>query len=151
MKAAAAAGLVPLNSLIKGHGRVLVMDDEEAVRKMFGQFLRKLGFESVLTANGAEAVASYQAASAGGRPFDLVILDLTVRGGMGGQETIARLRQIDPRVRALVSSGYSMDPIMANYQDYGFVDMLAKPFGIQELSEVLKKFFTDDSAGPGTA
>jgi DNA-binding NarL/FixJ family response regulator len=82
--------------------------------------------------NGEEAIALYQE-----RAYDVVMLDLTIPGGMGGKETIKELLKIDPNVKAIVSSGYSSDPIMGEYQQYGFKDVIAKPYGIEELGEVI--------------
>ncbi len=88
---------------------------------------------------GDEAIRLYQKARETERSFDCVILDLTIAGGMGGEETIQKLREIDPGVKAIVSSGYSSAPIMATYSKYGFREVIAKPYNIQELSEKLHK------------
>jgi len=120
-----------------GKGRVLVMDDEDAVREVACQMLREIGYEAEFARDGAEAIELYVDAKGFGRPYAVVIMDLTVQGGMGGKEAIRRLRVIDPKVKAIVSSGYSNDPIMANFEEYGFSGVVAKPFGIQELSETL--------------
>jgi len=119
-------------------GRVLLMDDEQTIRDMASFLLKRLGFEVDLATDGAEAVRKYQAAHDTGQPFDLVVMDLTVPGGMGGQEAVERLRQIDPEVRAVVSSGYSSDPVLANYQKYGFRGMVAKPYQLEDLVRVLR-------------
>ncbi len=132
----------PLSSekpLSKGKGRILVMDDEESVREILGQILKYLGYEVELTSEGEEALSTYAQALAKGCRFDAVILDLTVPGGLGGKETIARLRELDPEVKAIVSSGYSNDPVLANYQAYGFSGLVAKPFRVEELGQVLKE------------
>jgi PAS domain S-box-containing protein len=117
--------------------RVLVMDDEEGMRKMIGMILKRIGFEAEVVRTGEEAVEMYEGARNAERSFDLVILDLTVRGGMGGRETVRRLLEIDPEVKAIVASGYNQDPVMQNYRDYGFKGALIKPFFINELTEVL--------------
>jgi two-component system, cell cycle sensor histidine kinase and response regulator CckA len=132
-------------SVVPGKGRILVMDDEEIVTLVVGQMLKSLGYESDFAENGEEAVEKYAAAMKSGEAFDTVILDLTVRGGMGGRETINRLREIDPAVSAIVSSGYSDDPVVANYRDYGFKDILSKPYEIGRLSTVLHALLTPDS------
>ena len=124
--------------LRKGQGKVLVMDDEELIRDVSAAMLRQLGYEAHTANDGEEAITRYLQAQKDGQPFDLVIMDLTVPGGMGGKETIARLRQIDPQVKAVVSSGYANDPIMANFSKYGFCGVAPKPFGLQELSELLQ-------------
>jgi CheY-like chemotaxis protein len=100
--------------------------------------LRRLGFEVELTRDGAEAVRKFAEAHAAGRPFDLVVMDLTVPGGVGGREAIDQLRRIDPNVRAIVSSGYSSDPVLANYRAYGFCGMVAKPYKVDDLVQVLR-------------
>jgi two-component system, cell cycle sensor histidine kinase and response regulator CckA len=103
--------------------------------------VRRLGHEMEGARNGEEATQMYLEAYQRGRPFDLVILDVTVKGGMGGKETILILRKIDPYVKAIVSSGYSQDPIMTGYKEYGFDDALPKPYAIEDLEEVLHKLF----------
>ena len=120
-------------------GRVLVMDDEEMLRYMLAEALRMLGHEVELSENGEKAVELYQAAKELGRPFDGVILDLTVRGGMGGMQTIKALQKIDPLVKAVVSSGYTDDPVMLDYERYGFRGALAKPYEIANLRQTLAR------------
>ncbi len=124
-----------------GKGRILVMDDEELVLDVIKGMLSMLGYKVEVARDGEGAVKLYEAARAKGEPFDVVILDLTVPGGMGGKETMQRLLKIDPDVKAIVSSGYSHDPIMSNYKKYGFKAVIAKPYGINELTEVLSKVF----------
>jgi PAS domain S-box-containing protein len=124
-------------NLLPGRGKVLVMDDEQIVRMIVGQMLSAIGYEVDVAAEGKEALEKYSEAMKSGRPFDAVILDLTVRGGMGGGDTIKQMREMDPSVRAIVSSGYSDDPIVANYADYGFKASLSKPFEMEELSGIL--------------
>ncbi|MGD9310780.1 MAG: PAS domain S-box protein, partial [Desulfosarcina sp.] len=123
--------------LITGSGRILVMDDEDFIRELASMMLQKMGFEVTLAEDGQQAVALYREALDAGSPFDAVILDLTVPGGMGGKETMRQLSAVDPRVRAIVSSGYSNDPVMANYADYGFRAAVRKPYLVQEMSQVL--------------
>lgn len=122
---------------IVGAGRILVMDDDKAVRTILRTMLIKLGYEVELVAHGAEAVECYEDGLSEGEPFDAVILDLTIPGGLGGKETIQKLKEIDPYVKAIVSSGYSTDPIMADYGDYGFSDVIPKPYRLRELSETI--------------
>ncbi|MHC1742940.1 MAG: PAS domain S-box protein [Syntrophobacteraceae bacterium] len=117
--------------------RVLVMDDEEMVRNVVGSMLQHLGCEVVFARDGTEVLNVYAENVREKRPFDVVILDLTVPGGMGGKEAVQKLRQIDPCVRAIVSSGYSNNPIMASYEEHGFVGIVTKPFNLIQLQEVL--------------
>jgi PAS domain S-box-containing protein len=123
--------------LLSGSGRVLVMDDEPFVRDVIGAMLVRLGYEPDFAEHGEEAIVRYRDAMSGDSPFVAVIMDLTIPGGMGGVEASQRLREIDPGVRIIVSSGYSNDPVMANYRDYGFVGVARKPFRVGELSRVL--------------
>ena len=125
----------PLN---KGRGKILVMDDEELIRDVSTAMLRQLGYEPHAARDGEEAITRYLQAKKDGHPFDLVIMDLTVPGGMGGKETIAQLRRLDPQVKGVVSSGYANDPIMANFSEYGFCGVAPKPFSLQELSDLLQ-------------
>jgi CheY-like chemotaxis protein len=120
-----------------GPARILVMDDEETVLEVVRSMLAHLGHEVSITKEGAEAVALYEEHLATAAPFDLVLMDLTIPGGMGGKEAVARIRAIDPRARVVVSSGYSNDPVMANYAEYGFAAAIVKPYKLAELAEVI--------------
>ncbi|MEW6428599.1 MAG: PAS domain S-box protein [Thermodesulfobacteriota bacterium] len=122
-------------------GKILVMDDDRMVREVIGSMLTDLGFTVVLTADGREAVAAYKKALLDLSPVHLVIVDLTVPGGMGGRDTLAELRKIDPAVRVVVSSGYTDDPLLTNFADHGFAGVIGKPFAINELVPLLKTFF----------
>jgi PAS domain S-box-containing protein len=117
--------------------RVLVMDDEPIMRETVEALLEASGYVATTVADGVAAVTAYEAAMAADEPFDLVILDLVVHGGMGGRETMNRLRALDPQVRAVVSSGYSDDPVMAEAAVHGFAAVLPKPYTLRELREVL--------------
>ena len=130
----AAAGNLPA-----GGGRVLVMDDEEMVRDVCSSMLASLGYEVELARDGAEAVEAYRRARSEGRPFDAVVMDLTIPGGMGGKEAIGELLKVDPKVKAIVSSGYSNDPVMAEFGEHGFSGVVAKPYRIEELGEALRR------------
>ena len=123
--------------VIKGKGRILVMDDEASLRKMVGKMLGKLGYESESAKDGAEAIRMVKEAKETEKTYDAVILDLTVPGGMGGKECVKKLLEIDPEVKAIVSSGYSEDPVLANYQNYGFKGVMPKPFESHSLGKVL--------------
>jgi PAS domain S-box-containing protein len=128
-----APNLTPLS----GKGKILIMDDEMVLRNMLGDMLNYLGYEVETSKNGNEALEIYEKALTIGKPFDAVILDLTIPGAMGGKEATQRLHEIDPKVRCIVSSGYSNDPVMAEYEKHGFVAVIAKPYHIAQLSEVL--------------
>ena len=125
------------SSLFRGQGRILVMDDEAIVREVLGEMLTRLGFEVQFAQDGAEAVKIYRVAKKIDQPFDLLIMDLTVAGGMGGLEALQQLLEFDPEVRAIASSGYSSDPVMSNFQAYGFKGVMAKPYTLEELSQAL--------------
>lgn len=125
--------------LVPGAGRVLIMDDEEIIRDTAGRILQASGYEVVTACDGSEAVELYRGAREAGKPFAAVILDLTVPGGIGGRDALQMLLQIDPAVKAIVSSGYSHDPIMANYRDYGYLGVITKPYTVREMSEVVSK------------
>jgi len=129
-----------------GHGRVLVMDDEEAVRRVVVAILSELGYDVEATADGQTAIEAYERARAQGRPFGAVLLDLTVPGAMGGLAAVAVLRRLDPAVRAIVSSGYHDDPVMAGYREHGFVDVVAKPYDAPALAAVLARVVVDSVA-----
>ncbi|MBA7705169.1 MAG: response regulator, partial [Calditrichaeota bacterium] len=138
LPAAADEEAAAISSEIKeGSGRVLVMDDDDTICLGLKALLGELGYEVETTANGEEAIERYGEALKSDQPFDAVIMDLTVPGGMGGAEAIGHLKELDPRVRAVVSSGYSTDPIMANYQEYGFEAVLMKPFQLADLSRAM--------------
>lgn len=119
--------------------RVLVMDDEQLVRVVAGELLRELGHEVEFAEHGDAAIGKYRLAKAEGRPFDLVILDLTIRGGKGGAETLRELLKIDPGVKAVVSSGYSDNAETADYKAHGFRAFLKKPYDMRELGRVLNE------------
>ena len=123
--------------LYRGTGRVLVMDDDGVLLDMYQRLLAELGYSPVGVADGAAALEAYRQAREAGEPFAAVIMDLTVPGGMGGKETIKRLLALDPQAVAIISSGYSNDPVMARYQEHGFRDVVVKPFTCQRLSEAL--------------
>jgi PAS domain S-box-containing protein len=123
-------------------GRILIMDDEELVREMSTEILNYLGCESSTATNGHETIQKYIQAKENHTPFDLLIMDLTIPGSMGGVETFEKLRALDPEVKALVSSGYANDPVMANYKKYGFCGVVPKPFSVEELNVVVSRILT---------
>ncbi|MCA9973669.1 MAG: response regulator [Anaerolineales bacterium] len=118
--------------------RILVLDDEEAVRDVAGAMLELMGHHVTFAVDGREAVEQYQAARQNGAPFHAVILDLTIPGGMGGQKATAEILAFDPNARLVVSSGYATDPILANYQAHGFKGRAVKPYRFEELRDVIQ-------------
>jgi len=130
------------------HGKVLVMDDEEGVRKAVGLTLWGLGHTVELAENGELAVTAYNQAKTQGHPFDVVLLDLTVRGGMGGQETLQELLKLDPTVKAIAMSGYVQDPVILEPERYGFKSALEKPFDIGELREIISRLLGSSPGRP---
>jgi signal transduction histidine kinase/CheY-like chemotaxis protein len=123
--------------------RVLLMDDEETIRNVGTRVLRRLNFEAVAVADGTECISAYKDALDSGRPFELVIMDLTIPGGAGGIKTIAELKRIDPKVRAIVSSGYSKDPVLANFREFGFRAVVAKPYDVAHLDAVISSVMAE--------
>ncbi|MFT5239084.1 MAG: two-component system cell cycle sensor histidine kinase/response regulator CckA [Kiritimatiellia bacterium] len=119
--------------------RVLVMDDEEIIRNLLTHILELLHYTSRCVPDGKAAVDAYVEAAQAGEPFDVVILDLTIPGGMGGEETLAELYKVDPNVRALVSSGYSASSVFSGYESHGFVGSIAKPYNVRDLAAALSK------------
>ncbi|MCW5199701.1 response regulator, partial [Desulfobulbus sp. F1] len=117
--------------------RIMVMDDDRMLRNLVQAQLRALGHEAILVSDGAEAVSTYQQLLESGNPVDFVIMDLTIPGGMGGKEAAQQLLLIDPAARLIVASGYSNDPVLAEYRDYGFRAAVAKPFNLQELRRAI--------------
>ena len=133
----------PAGSLAKSlAARVLVMDDEEPVRTALARILAAFGCDVHSVAEGGAALSAWSAARAAGRPFDVAILDLTVRVGLGGQETTRRLRELDPSALVIASSGYSDSPVMSRYADYGFAGVASKPYTVKELVQTLTQVLT---------
>jgi signal transduction histidine kinase/CheY-like chemotaxis protein len=124
--------------------RVLIMDDEVIIRRSAGKVLMRMGYEVDYASDGQEAIEKYVRAKQSNKPFDAVIMDLTVPGAMGGKEAVEKLRSIDPEVRAVVSSGYSNDPVMSEYSKYGFRAIIPKPYSVEELSDTLNKVIGED-------
>lgn len=120
-----------------GSGRILVMDDEPVVREAAAEILSCLGYMVEMAADGLEAIEHYLKARSAGQGYDAVILDLTVPGGLGGLATMEKLREYDPEVKAIVSSGYANNSVLANYQQYGFKGIIAKPYNVEEFSRVV--------------
>ena len=124
---------------VYGKGRILIMDDEEIVREAATEILSVLGYEIECAASGEDTLRLYARAMQEGKPFGLVLMDLTIPGAMGGKETIKKLLEIDPKAKAIVSSGYSADAIMSEYLRYGFSAVIAKPYRITDLSKVIAR------------
>jgi two-component system, cell cycle sensor histidine kinase and response regulator CckA len=116
---------------------ILVMDDEEIIRKLAASMLKRLGYKVTTCANGDEAIVLYRNAKMSGNPYLAVIMDLTIFGGMGGKDAAEQILLIDPHARLIVSSGYSDDPVMADYKCFGFHLSLPKPYKLSDLTEVL--------------
>ena len=119
-------------------GKVLVMDDEASVRRVLRKMLERSGYQCVEACDGVEAVDAYKEALQE-EAFCCVILDLTIPGGLSGEKVLAKLKEIDPAIRAIVASGYAAQGVMADHQSYGFVARLAKPFGVKELRATLDR------------
>jgi PAS domain S-box-containing protein len=126
-------------------GKVLVMDDEEILREFTCRILTRIGYEVETARDGTEAIEMYKRAKESGKPFDVILLDLTIPGGMGGKEAMRKLLEIDPHIKAIVSSGYSNDPIMAKYREFGFKYVVSKPYTLNELSKALHNVLTRSS------
>jgi len=123
----------------KGKGKILIMDDKSFVRNTAVKALKMFGYEVEGVADGTEVVTLYKEERDKGKPFDLIILDLTIPGGMGGEDTLKKLREINPEVKAIVSSGYSDDPVMSEYKEHGFNAIVRKPYQYEELCEIVRK------------
>jgi two-component system cell cycle sensor histidine kinase/response regulator CckA len=126
-------------ALLSSSARILIMDDDKAVREMLGKMLNQMGYEVSCSIDGQEAVAKYQAAWEKGSPYDVVITDLTIPGGMGGQAAAQEILNINPQAKIIVSSGYATNPILANYEAYGFTGIAAKPYHFVELQKVVQQ------------
>ncbi len=124
-------------------GRILLLDDEDIVLDVLQEMLTFLGCETDEAKDGEQAIALYQKALKKGRPYSGVIMDLTIPGGLGGRETLSKLKQIDPEVKAIVSSGYANDPIMTKFKEHGFCGVVPKPYKVEDLSQALTAIFTD--------
>ncbi|HDS15212.1 MAG TPA: response regulator [Proteobacteria bacterium] len=117
--------------------RILVMDDDDAICEILSELLCAYGCEVVAVGDGRQALEIYQQ-----QHFDLVIMDLTIPGGLGGRETIKLLRACDPQVKAVVSSGYNNDPVLADYKRHGFCGVLNKPYIVEDLQKLLHRVMT---------
>jgi len=113
------------------------MDDEKLVRNICGNILTSLGYKVDFAKDGKDAIEIYRMEAEKGKPFDLVIMDLTIPGGLGGKEAVVKLHEIDPYAKVIVSSGYSVDPIMSDYKKSGFCGVINKPYNANQVSEVV--------------
>ncbi len=125
-----------------GSGKILIMDDEELVQDVASEILSELGYQVEVASDGMEALEKYRRAKQTGEAFDVVIMDLTIPGGVGGKIAIQEFKKFDPEVKAIVASGYSSDPIIANYTEYGFVGCVRKPFTVKELNDTLTRILS---------
>ena len=124
---------------MSGKGKILFMDDEQIILDMTRDVLKFLDYDVMFARDGLAAIDLYKKEKAAGVPFDIVILDLSVPSGIGGKETIKQLRKIDPDVKAVVSSGYTDDPAVLDFSDYGFDEKLTKPYKIHDLKNILEQ------------
>jgi CheY-like chemotaxis protein len=123
---------------MSGKGKVLLMDDEQIILEVTGEILNFLDYEVMSAREGLAAVDLYKKEKAAGSPFDIVILDLSVPNGLGGKETIELLKDFDPAVKAVISSGYTTDPVVQDFFRYGFSEKLTKPYNIKEMKNLLE-------------
>jgi CheY-like chemotaxis protein len=124
---------------MSGKGKVLFMDDEQIVLDMTREILKFLDYDVMVAKEGREAIDLFKKEKAAGVPFDVVILDLSVRSGLGGKETIEELRRIDPRVKSVISSGFMDDPVVRDFSSHGFDERLTKPYKIPDLKNILEQ------------
>lgn len=119
--------------------KILIMDDDEQVCSISKKMIERFGFHPFVVHDGIDAILEYESHMNSDEPFDLILMDLTIPGGMGGKDAIGKILEIDPDAKAIVVSGYSNDPVLANHTDYGFKGMLVKPFRIEELKQILDR------------
>jgi nitrogen-specific signal transduction histidine kinase/ActR/RegA family two-component response regulator len=125
--------------LCRGEGRVLLVDDDDTLRRTVGEALSRFGYRVDLAEDGEKGIAVYEEARSAGEPFGAVILDLTIQGGMGGREAARELLRSDSGAKLIVSSGYSTDPVMSDFRAYGFRAVISKPYRVEDLGETLRK------------
>lgn len=128
-----------MNAGVTSKGKILLMDDEQIILDVTLEVLQFLGYDVQFARNGAEAISLYALEKDAGVPFDVVILDLSVPEGMGGREAVGKLKELDPDVKAIVSSGYTNDPCVQNFADCGFAGILAKPYKINDMKVLLEQ------------
>ena len=120
-------------------GKILVIEDDETIRDVTGEILGHYGYEVVFAQDGTEAIDLYRSAQETGTPFDIIIMDLTIPGGMGAKETLPRIRALDSQAKAIVASGYANDPIMTEFAQYGFCERIVKPYQPEALHQMLRR------------
>jgi CheY-like chemotaxis protein len=125
------------------YGRVLLMDDDDLVREITELMLERLGYDSEVSQEGTEAMNLYEKAMNSVYPFNAVIIDLKVKAGLDGLDTINGLKVMDPQVKAIVSSGFTNDPVMTNFKEYGFQGVLPKPYKMKDIEDALFKISTE--------
>lgn len=140
----------PASTVADGGGRALIVDDEEMIRDVAASMFERLGYETVTTRDGTEAVRRFRESMRDGRPFDVVVMDLTIPAGMGGREAVVLLREMDPDVRVVASSGYVDDPIAVDYEQWGFCGMIAKPYVFEDVQWALAGLRSRDQASRST-
>jgi CheY-like chemotaxis protein len=138
-------------TLHEGTGKVLVMDDEAMIRENMEEILGLLGYSADFAEDGAKAVELYRNAQDAGEPYEVVITDLTIPGGMGGKETIQKLQELDPQVKAIVFSGYADDPILSHHSEFGFKGFIKKPYTINDVSESLHQVVSESVVAKSAA
>ena len=125
-------------------GKILFMDDEKIIRDIAEQIIHNIGYDPILAQHGIEAIELFKRERQLGGRFEAVILDLTVKRGMGGRETLKKLIEIDPDIKAIITSGYTNDPVIAKYRDYGFLGAITKPYKANDLKELLEKVLREN-------
>jgi len=139
----AAKGDTQRDASYRGEERVLLIDDDDTLRRSIGQALRRLGYEVECAEEGKEGIRIYEEARAAGRPIHAVVMDLTIPGGMGGKNASQEILRIDPNAKLIVSSGYSTDPVMSDFRAHGFLAVISKPYRIEALGETLRQVLTE--------
>ncbi|MDO9034519.1 MAG: hybrid sensor histidine kinase/response regulator, partial [Methanoregula sp.] len=132
---------IPVKKKDPAQKKILLMDDEEAILSATGEMLKFLGYDVVVASHGDAAIEMFKKAMNAGAPFDAAILDITIPGGMGAQETMPKLVALDPAVKGIISSGYSTNPMIVDYRSFGYAAVVVKPYGFKELSEALDTAF----------
>lgn len=132
-----------VTSSLKGDGKILIMDDDDEIRDVGSRTLGYIGYNVESVKDGVEAIEMYKRSIAEGKPFDVVIMDLKVHGGMGGKEAVEKLHEIAPEAKTVASGGFPNDPIIVNYQEYGFNGAMCKPFEFKELNKLLQKIINE--------